>query len=637
MTPPRPLTADLLLEHSGFLHGLARSLVLDEQRAEDVVQETFMAALQRPPPPHVRLRAWLGAVTRNLALRARRTEGRVQRREQHAAHPEGGAATADVAARVEVQRRIAEAVAGLDEPGRSAIVWRYFDGLPPREIARREGVSVRTIESRLRRARGTLRARLDAEYGGSRGLWCAVLLPSLGLEIPTATSSSAAGATAASTTSGTTGAAGGLTAAAAVGATLVSTKLIIGAAAACVAGAFFAGRQLPSTISDDSAGEVAQAPVVVADDAPQLRADAEQVIGRMRDTLAATNKKLAAAEHANTDLQAQLDEARAAGFLTVAEKAAAAAAADEGLYAPEKYKKAVADVTWPEAGEAAAKMVPLLHDIAEAFAGRGELDPKVGLEIFKWNQQLQKVAVAAIAADVPGGASNSAFSHPSVTINLIVAALDKAGVPADEQQQARLREYGDRFIEQDERRMAGYNDETFKLQQLIDECALKDNMFADIDAVLQPKQRDVLHPESVRQRMGIDLFSSGTIWYALGQAVDFKTREDLSEALVKLYEARGNISEQELTLVRSAAKEWSQSLSEAFLQASADPLAQTSRRKAANGMMAGWQRLTQVRTAAAAQLALNKALFELFGPDSKQAGMVRGDTRVYIPLMLPTN
>ena len=197
----------------------------------------------------------------------------------------------------------------------------------------------------------------------------------------------------------------------------MSTKLIVGVAAACVAGAFLAGRQLPSTPADTPVGETAQAPVVVADDAPQLRADAEQVIGRMQNTLAVTNKRLAAAERANTDLQTRLDEARAAGFLTVAEKAAAAAAADEGLYAPEKYKQAVADVTWPEAGEAAAKMVPLLKDLAKAFGGEGEVDSSIGIEIFKWNQKLQKVAVSAIAAKVPGGGSNGAFTHPIVAIN----------------------------------------------------------------------------------------------------------------------------------------------------------------------------------------------------------------------------
>ena len=72
MNPPLP-SADLLLTHRDFLQRLARSLVVDEQRAEDVVQETYLAVLQRPPPPGVRLKAWLGGIARNLSRRTRRT------------------------------------------------------------------------------------------------------------------------------------------------------------------------------------------------------------------------------------------------------------------------------------------------------------------------------------------------------------------------------------------------------------------------------------------------------------------------------------------------------------------------------------------------------------------------------------
>lgn len=185
--------------------------------------------------------------------------------------------------------------------------------------------------------------------------------------------------------------------------------------------------------------------------------------------------------------------------------------------------------------------------------------------------------------------------------------------------------------------MAGYNDETFRLQKLIDECALKDQMFADIDAVLRPEQRDVLHPESIRGRLGIDIFSSGTIWYPLAKALDFKTRDELPELLAKQYQARGNLAEEDMALIRTAAKEWARSFSDAYLQASADPIAQTSRREAANGMLAGWQKIEQAREAAKRQLAMNKALLEMVGPDSDKADDLRGAVFVYIPLLRPSN
>ena len=49
---------------------------------------------------------------------------------------------------------------------------RFFEDLPPREIARRESVSIHTVESRLQRALAKLRGRLSRELadevGGAR-------------------------------------------------------------------------------------------------------------------------------------------------------------------------------------------------------------------------------------------------------------------------------------------------------------------------------------------------------------------------------------------------------------------------------------------------------------------------------------
>ena len=77
-----------LLAHAGFVRAIARSLLRDEHDAEDVVQETFLAALEHPPADRGKLRAWLGAVGRRRALKTRRAERRRKERERVAARPE---------------------------------------------------------------------------------------------------------------------------------------------------------------------------------------------------------------------------------------------------------------------------------------------------------------------------------------------------------------------------------------------------------------------------------------------------------------------------------------------------------------------------------------------------------------------
>ena len=412
----------------------------------------------------------------------------------------------------------------------------------------------------------------------------------------------------------------------------MNTKLILGAAFVCVVGAFFVGRQFPAS-SVGSADRILEdgASGGPGKDASPMLDSQNQVIARLTAELETERKKVEELSSAAKPTREEIERLYKEHFPTRTEGAPAGGTP----YAPETYKAAIAGVSWPEAGEAAARMVPRLDPRAQDFVSGKPVTQEVGLEIFKWNQKLQQLAVTAIAAKVPGAGGNGAFTHPIVTINLIHAALADAGVPLGPTQIESLRSIGDRFLEEDARRTAGYDDETFELQKTIDECALKDRMFADIHAVLTGKQNEVLHPEAIRGRMGIDIYSSGTIWYAVSQPVDFETREDLAAGLVQHYLAQDKLSEEETTLLKRAAKDWADSFSSEFLEASADPTAQASRKNAAGGMLAGWQKVTQATLAAAHQLALNRALLELVGRDSPKAAMIRADGGVLIPIRRP--
>ena len=178
-----------LLQHADFLRALARGLLADASQADDVVQETWVRALEQPLRSRHNLRGWLGVVARNLALRVGRSTKRRVARERSAVRPDRLPSADEVAARAELQRRIAAAVEELQEPYRSAVHHRYFDGLTPAEIAERLDMPVKTVKTRLYRALEMLRARLDRECGG-RKAWSIVLL---GLVLPRGTAAAATG------------------------------------------------------------------------------------------------------------------------------------------------------------------------------------------------------------------------------------------------------------------------------------------------------------------------------------------------------------------------------------------------------------------------------------------------------------
>lgn len=177
-TQPDP---ERLLANSDWARRLAARLLGDAAAADDVVQEAWFAAATGGIPADLSVRAWLGGTVRHLALHARRSFARRRRHEGGAAvRDEVRVTPAGIAERVEGQRLLADAVAALEEPFRTAVVLRYFDGLSGAAVAKRLGVPAATVRWRLMRGRELLRERLDRHFGGDRKAWCLALVPLAG-------------------------------------------------------------------------------------------------------------------------------------------------------------------------------------------------------------------------------------------------------------------------------------------------------------------------------------------------------------------------------------------------------------------------------------------------------------------------
>jgi RNA polymerase sigma-70 factor (ECF subfamily) len=194
-TPDVPI--DTLMSHAAGLRALARGLLGDDDAAEDVLQETWVAALEGSPSSGAPLGGWLRSVVRHLALKRRRTEARRSSRERATSREEALTATDDAVAQRETLQRVVDAVLDLDEVYSQAVLMRYFQDLPPRAIAAHLCVPVATVDSRLHRARAKLRERLDAADGGERTRWASALAAATGWrgsELATAGSAGSNGA-----------------------------------------------------------------------------------------------------------------------------------------------------------------------------------------------------------------------------------------------------------------------------------------------------------------------------------------------------------------------------------------------------------------------------------------------------------
>ena len=174
------------------VYAAASRLTADRQIAEEVVQETFLALWNRAElfnPAVGSLAAWLHTIARNRTVDRLRAAGR--RPSLVPFSTTGGDDTADTAAALdrlvaagtivggaglgpgpegelaatELRHVIRDALDGLPDVERTAIVLAYREELSQSEIAERLGWPLGTVKTRTRRALLRLRGALAEEFG----------------------------------------------------------------------------------------------------------------------------------------------------------------------------------------------------------------------------------------------------------------------------------------------------------------------------------------------------------------------------------------------------------------------------------------------------------------------------------------
>ena len=155
--------------HAHDLFRLARSLSRTNEDADDIVQETFIAAFRGLPKFDGRssLKTWLSRILMKRAAKAWH-KNRHSRNALSLSTAPGAEAvdnrltTAGAATAVEQRLDLTQVLPTLTAEYREVLVLRELQGLSYAEIAQTLGLPQGTVESRLHRGRCELRERLQA-------------------------------------------------------------------------------------------------------------------------------------------------------------------------------------------------------------------------------------------------------------------------------------------------------------------------------------------------------------------------------------------------------------------------------------------------------------------------------------------
>lgn len=165
--------AGLYDRHSRLLFGLILRIVRDRAEAEEILQEVFVRVWTRAETYDPRLgapTAWLVRLARNCAidhLRARRTRDVAGRPALDDSMADRGAAGSDIrtpeAVVLDAERRgkVADALAGLPADQRRLIEAAFFEGYTHTELAKRSGLPLGTVKTRIRAGMIAMRQRLE--------------------------------------------------------------------------------------------------------------------------------------------------------------------------------------------------------------------------------------------------------------------------------------------------------------------------------------------------------------------------------------------------------------------------------------------------------------------------------------------
>lgn len=163
--------AETASKYGSYCGAIAGNILSSPEDTEEILNDTWLSAWNDIPPTQPScLRAYLGRITRNLALsryrffhtKKRYTEMELLLSELSDCLPSGDSPELALA-RAELTRLLSEWLETLQAEERQLFVRRYWYGVSVKQLAREAGITQNAMTQRLLRTRRSLRILLEQE------------------------------------------------------------------------------------------------------------------------------------------------------------------------------------------------------------------------------------------------------------------------------------------------------------------------------------------------------------------------------------------------------------------------------------------------------------------------------------------
>ncbi len=190
------------------------------------------------------------------------------------------------------------------------------------------------------------------------------------------------------------------------------------------------------------------------------------------------------------------------------------------------YERTLGDVDWDLIGGVYAKMIPVLNDQANAFSRGDDFFDGDETDYFSLLFEQEELVKQRFGYERP----HRTLMHPAMLANVVAATLDKRGRGLTDDQLAGLAELAETYSlleTKAEREEAG--NEWYVLDVYVRVGERRRKYMYDVEALLDEKQRLLLHSEHARDRRGLDVIGAAGVWLEEPKIVMYGERIDAEE------------------------------------------------------------------------------------------------------------
>ena len=166
----REAFSDLYDEVSGVVYGLAKRVVVDPSRAQEIAQDVLLEVWRKASgfdPDRGSAITWIAVMTRRRAIDVVRSSESSRAREEKVNSDPGDDPdpVSDVVVSLDERRRVRHAMRALSDLQREALELAFFEDMSHREVAEALGAPLGTVKTRIRDGLLNLAGQMEAWRG----------------------------------------------------------------------------------------------------------------------------------------------------------------------------------------------------------------------------------------------------------------------------------------------------------------------------------------------------------------------------------------------------------------------------------------------------------------------------------------